>query len=71
MSTVTCPTDHPKLVGGGAIITAGANATAAIQISSPNVTSGTPTGWNAQAIQVTTGANGNRPTITAYAVCGV
>jgi hypothetical protein len=36
------------------------------------VTSGTPTGWTATAVQVANdGSNGQRPTITAYAVCGV
>jgi hypothetical protein len=71
-STVTCPIDHPKLVGGGANVTQGANAQAGVSISTPNVTSGTPTGWTATAVQiVNNGSNGNRPSIVAYAVCGV
>jgi hypothetical protein len=70
-STVTCPAGNPKLVGGGAVITQGANAKAAILSSAPNVTTGTPTGWTATAVQVTAPtSNGNRPTITVYAVCG-
>jgi len=60
------------LVGGGAIITQGVNAQAAVQTSSPNSTTGTPTGWTATAVQVANnGSNGSRPTILAYAVCGV
>jgi hypothetical protein len=71
-STATCPADHPKLLGGGAVITQGANAQAAIQTSAPTPTTGTPTGWTATAVQVANnGSNGNRATITAYAVCGV
>ena len=69
-STATCSGATPKLISGGAIITQGANAQAAIQTSAPNVTTGTPTGWTATAIQFATGANGNRPSIVAYAVCG-
>jgi len=71
-STVTCPADHPKLVGGGAIITQGNNAQGAVAVSAPDVTSGTPTGWTATAVQIANnGSNGQRPSIVAYAVCGV
>jgi hypothetical protein len=71
-SSVACPTDHPKLVGGGAIVTQGANAKAAVSQSAPSPQTGTPTGWTATAVQVTAPtANGSRPTILAYAVCGV
>jgi len=69
-STATC-TGGTKVVGGGAIITAGANAQAAIFSSGPNVTSGTPTGWTAIAVQLHNTGNGSRPTITAYVICGV
>jgi hypothetical protein len=72
VSTATCPEDHPKLVGGGATVTQGANAQAAVASSSPDVTTGTPAGWTATAIQVrVNGAEAVRSTITAYAVCGV
>jgi len=71
-STVTCPVDHPKLVGGGAIVTQGNNAQGAVAVSAPDVTSGTPTGWTATAVQVANnGSNGQRASIVAYAVCGV
>ncbi len=71
-SSATCPEDHPKLVGGGATITQGANAQAAVSSSSPDVTTGTPAGWTATAIQTrANGSEAGRATITAYAVCGV
>lgn len=72
-STVTCPVGYPKLVGGGATVTQGNNAQGAVAISAPNVTSGTPTGWTATAVQIANiiGSNGQRPSIVAYAVCGV
>jgi hypothetical protein len=71
-STVTCPADHPKLLGGGATITQGSNAQGAVAVSAPDVTSGTPTGWTATVVQVANnGSNGQRPHIVAYAVCGV
>jgi len=71
-STITCPVDHPKLVGGGATITQGNNAQGAVAISAPNVTSGEPTGWTATVVQIANnGSNGQRPHIVAYAVCGV
>jgi hypothetical protein len=59
------------LLGGGAIITQGSNAHAAVNSSAPNPQSGTPTGWTANAIQIDVPTtNGNRPSILAYAVCG-
>jgi hypothetical protein len=68
-STATCSAGQ-KLVGGGAIITQGANAQAAVQTSAPSPSTGTPTGWTATAVQVANnGGNGGRPTILAYAVC--
>ena len=71
-STVTCPVGYPKLVGGGATVTQGNNAQGAVAISAPNVTSGTPTGWTATAVQIANNLlNGQRPSIVAYAVCGV
>lgn len=71
-STITCPVSYPKLVGGGATVTQGNNAQGAVAISAPNVTSGTPTGWTATAVQIANnGFNGQRPSIVAYAVCGV
>ena len=71
-STITCPVGNPKLVGGGARITQGNNAQGAVAISAPNVTSGTPNGWTAIAVQIANnGSNGQRPSIVAYAVCGV
>ena len=71
-STIACPVSHPKLVGGGATITQGNNAQGAVAISAPDVTSGTPTGWTATAVQIANnGSNGQRPSIVAYAVCGV
>jgi hypothetical protein len=71
-STITCPVDHPRLVGGGATITQGNNAQGAVAISAPNVTSGEPTGWTATVVQIANnGSNGQRPHIVAYAVCGV
>jgi hypothetical protein len=68
-STATC-TGGEQLLGGGATITQGANAQAFVMQSSPNVTSGTPTGWTAVGYQFATGSNGQRWSITAYAVCG-
>jgi hypothetical protein len=71
-STIACPEDHPKLVGGGAVIAQGNNAQGAVAISAPNVTSGTPTGWTATVVQIANnGSNGQRPHVVAYAVCGV
>ena len=71
-STVTCPVGYPKLVGGGATVTQGNNAQGAVAVSAPDVTSGTPTGWTATAVQIANnGSNGQRPHIVAYAVCGV
>lgn len=71
-STVTCPVGTPKLVGSSVTVPQGSNTKAAMPVSAPNVTSGTSTGRTATAVQVTTPtANGNRPTIVAYAVCGV
>jgi hypothetical protein len=71
-STVTCPVDQPKLVGGGAIVAQGNNGQGAVAVSAPNVTSGTPTGWTATAVQVANnGSNGQRASVVAYAVCGV
>ncbi len=67
---IQCPAGT-KLLGGGALIAQGANAKAAVSLSAPNPASaGTSGGWQVQAIQVTVPtANGNRPSIQAYAVC--
>ena len=70
-SSATCPAGK-ILLGGGAIITQGSNASAAVAISAPTPngsTGTTPTGWTATAIQLNNTSNGNRPTILAYAVC--
>jgi hypothetical protein len=69
-ATATCPVGQ-KLVGGGGTIVQGANAQAFLMESKPNPATGTPTGWTATAYQfANNGSNGNRWTITAYAVCG-
>ena len=51
-------------------MTQGTTFKAAINSSGPNVTSGMPTGWTANAIEFTTGS-GSKPAIVAYAICGV
>jgi hypothetical protein len=69
-STATCAGSE-KLLGGGATVTQGANAQGFVMQSSPNVTSGTPTGWTAVGYQfANNGSNGQRWSISAYAVCG-
>jgi hypothetical protein len=68
-STATCSGATPKLISGGAIITQGTNAKAAISKSAPTPQVGTPTGWTATGVLTTVTANGGRPTILAYAVC--
>jgi hypothetical protein len=70
-SSVSCPVGTPKLIGGGGIVTQGATMKAALFSSAPNVTSGTPSGWNASAVYFSGSTSGAKPAITAYAICGV
>lgn len=69
-STASCPTGK-VLLGGGASIAQGANASAAVTESGPvqKANGATPTQWQARAVIVTRAANGNSPTLTAYAIC--
>ena len=62
VSTASCNAGE-RAVGGGGVAPGVAGA---LWDSSPTQASGTPTSWNAQAIDVTTGA---ADTVQAYVVC--
>jgi branched-subunit amino acid ABC-type transport system permease component len=65
IATATCPAGTKLLGGGGVTVQTGVKG--AIMLSQPNPQSGTPTGWQAQAVVVVTG-NGSIG-VTAYAIC--
>ncbi|WP_221176317.1 hypothetical protein [Nocardioides marmorisolisilvae] len=66
-STVSCPAGR-TLIGGGANITQGSAAKAAVSQSYAS-TPGVAGTWTAQAIITVNSNNNNMPTITAYAIC--
>jgi hypothetical protein len=65
LSTATCAVGK-KLLGGGATVTQGANARAAVSSSAPNAAG---TAWTATAV-VTVNGNGTVVQVTSFAICG-
>jgi hypothetical protein len=71
-SIASCPAGK-VLLGGGAVITQGSNAKAAMADSSPvqKADGSTPTQWQAKGVVLSRSTNGGSPIVTAYAICSV